>query len=771
MSKRTGKQSLYHLALAITASVLLPAQAMAEEDFNLWQEETDNGDDFSFGFAEEDAPEPPTNYQYRRSEFGVIYVDSDNFQFGGFNGQDGHGWYPLLDWSSGSTRDPESGYFHYFNLAITGPDNKELRLDWGNAPLFDQEIHYRQFQTYGNSSGFTPYINPGDETLQLPELWQGGMTTGDMSGLGESLTPLHPVLQRNQFELAHTHKLNNSWFLEVDVSAEKKEGMQLTGGAIYFNVANPHSAILPEPVNYRTNDISVGVSYQGERLISRAGYQISLFDNHREHLIWQNPYDNIISAEVDYPRGYGAKELAPDNQHHQLRFNGGYHLSNINRLEWDLSWGVSRQNEPFEPYSVNEQLQVAETLPADRLDARVDHLNLDLALLLKPLSGLSIDARYRHRSRDNQNDRYEFLYIRGDGQDQPEDIFGVYNYRVGRETNQLSIHGDYRLPRSFTVKAGYEHEQTERRNYAVSTNRESRYSVGLRSRTLQAITIDVSYEYSDRYASEYDWAYDFYALHNAQWINTIPDNQRYINHPWLRQYPIANREQDRWDISLQAMAGPAWNISARLQGKWQDYDATQLGLRKSDSLMANLQTSYAAGERWSCHAYLQFSRQDDEQAGLQFLGGADKAYNDITPPLFQASDPERVWYSGGDTTALALGLGGSIQLEPEKTELIIDYVFTDTHADYQLRAAGADDIDTGNLPAAEYRIHQVSAELRWQWQPDSEIRFGYGYYRFEETDWAYDGVQTDTLGKVITTGQQPANEAVNVLTTSIIYEL
>ncbi|MDX1694734.1 MAG: MtrB/PioB family decaheme-associated outer membrane protein [Ketobacteraceae bacterium] len=760
--------SLLLLALAVSGPV------MAEEDFNLWQEEevSDSGsEDFSFGFAEDSEPEPVTNFHYNQLEAGATWLDSDSFMYGRYNGLDGQGWYPLLDWSLGMTRDPDSGYFYDIRLQLAGPDAKTFQLDWGNAAYFEQSIDYSRSQYYGNSSGYTPFVNPGNETLELPVLWEGGMTTGDMSGLDEPLTPLIPVLQRDRFALSHSQKLSPLWRFNLDFAAEKKEGIKTSGNAIYFNVANPYGVVLPEPVNYRTNDIGLGFSYHGERLQASAGYSLSLFDNHRDRTAWQNPYEDVISSAVDYPNGFGAKDQPADNQHHLLRTSGGYRLSERQRLEWDLSWGLSLQDETYEPYSVNEELLVSEPLPADDLNGEVSSINADLAWLITPVAKLQLDTRFRHRSRDNNTPRHEYLYIRGDGQNQPASVFGVYNYRVGRKSNELSTQARYRLDSAITLKGGYEFEQVERRNYAVNRNKEDRYMVGIRSRSFEKVTIDIDYQHADRYASEYQWDYDFFALHNAEWINTLPDNQRYINHPLLKQFPVANREQDQWDISLQTLFNPAWSLNARFRGQWQDYDSTVLGLRSRDNLSANLQTNYAASDRWSVYAYAHISEQNDEQDGLQFRPGADKAYNDISVPLFEASDSSRSWRVKADTTAVSLGLGGEFHITPDKLTLVLDYVMTDTEADYHVSDAGAADITTSNLPQASTRMHQLISELRYQWDPVTELRFGYGYYRYEEDDWAYDTLQVDSIDNVISTGQKPANESINRLTTTIVYAL
>jgi hypothetical protein len=49
------------------------------------------------------------------------------------------------------------------------------------------------------------------------------------------------------------------------------------------------------------------------------------------------------------------------------------------------------------------------------------------------------------------------------------------------------------------------------------------------------------------------------------------------------------------------------------------------------------------------------------------------------------------------------------------------------------------------------------------------LRLDYQYYRYKSDDWAWNGVQPDTIGTVLTFGDSNPNEQIHYVGASVLY--
>ena len=74
-----------------------------------------------------------------------------------------------------------------------------------------------------------------------------------------------------------------------------------------------------------------------------------------------------------------------------------------------------------------------------------------------------------------------------------------------------------------------------------------------------------------------------------------------------------------------------------------------------------------------------------------------------------------------------------------------------------------------DLPNVDTRLHHFQASGNWKMQDNLFLQVDYQYYRYKSNDWAWKGVQPDTIGKVLTFGQGNPNEQINYVGASVIY--
>ena len=697
-------------------------------------------------------------------ELGLGYVSADSFMFGQYNGLHEQG--PVLIGNLSWNQFRGGDTYWRAELTDAGLDTREGALTWGMSDRFSVTAGFDSQLQVRNDSGRTPFR--GSSTLTLPDNWVSGLTTDQWRGLDESLRGVERELSRDRYYLDVDARLNERWQLDTSLSYEDRQGDGEIGAAIYTDAASGDAALLPREVDYRNTEFELGLPYDDDQLHLDGRLEYADFDNQEDRLTWQNPYSSF-SSRVRYPEGIGGLALAPDNTLLRGRLTGLYVFSPAARLQFDGSYGVSEQDQDYLPYSVNDALRVDEPLPRTDLGGELATSTLNTRLLLRPLPKLDAELRYKVLDRDYDNPRNGYRYLRGDGTNQPRQALTVYNTAHDYLAQTLGFEIAYRLPwwRS-RLSVDYDFEWIERENAAVEETEEDRFTLGYRVRPTSSLGARLELHYADRAASTYRWDQSYYALLDAALINATPDNQRYINHPELSQYHLSNRERSEVRLDLDYSPGTRWTLALNLKWRDDEFDETNLGLQSSEWQRAHLSATYAANADLSLSVYGGFDRFESSQTGRAFRGGQEKNAFASFPPLPQASDPGRNW--GVDSTDDSVTLGANLSWQPvEELALTLDYSFVDTVAEQAMSDAGAADLMPQDLPDVDTRLHLLSAGGEWLFRENLSLALEYQYYRYSSDDWSWQGVQADSIGKVLTFGERNPNEQIHYVGASVRY--
>ena len=696
-------------------------------------------------------------------QLGLGYTTDDNYMFGQYNGLDKNeatliGNLQWQDFRSGDS-------YWQVSLSDLGLDTREGEVNWGVPDRLNISMGFDSQQQVRNDSGRTPFR--GDDNLRLPDEWVSGLYTSDWTALDGSLRQFDRELTRDRLLFAADASLNDNWRMETSLSYEDKQGHGDMGGAIYIDAAAGDSALLPSPVDYRTTEFDLGLSFDGKLLHLDGHLAYSDFDNKDEILIWQNPYSSF-GPGVRYPEGEGGLGLAPDNNQVSGRLNGHYIFSSKTRLQFDGSYAVASQDQGYLDYTVNPALTVTEPLPRDNYDGEVATSTFNTRLLLRPMAKLNAELFYKLRDRDYDANREGYLYVRGDGGDQPHSAQTVYNTNHDLTSQSVGFEVAYRLPLHSKLSFEYEFEDVERRNAAVEETEEDRYTLGYRIRPWSSFSARIHLQYAERAADTYQWDQSYYALLDTELINATPDNQRYINHPQLSQYYLSNRERWEGKVDLSYLPTNRWNLNLNLLWRDDDYDQSKLGLTEAKWARAHFSASYAASEDLSGSVYVGYDQYEGDQTSRAFRGGQEKNAFDIYPPLPQASDPQQNWDIDATDTSVTLGANLQWQLSPD-LELNLDYSFVDTKGEQDFSTRPGGSVVASDLPDVNTRLHQVEASGVWHMQEHLSVQLDYQYYRYKTDDWAWKNVQADAIDKVLSFGQTNPNENIHYVGASVIY--
>lgn len=692
-------------------------------------------------------------------QLGLGYTSDDNFMFGKYNGLYDKGANVIgnLRWQDFSNADS------YWRASVDdlGLDTREGELAWGRTDKlrlsfgFDSQVHV------GNDSGKTPFRG-SDSPLSLPENWIAGSTTADFSQLDASLKRFDQQLERDKLSAGLAMKLNDAWRLDSSLSYEERQGNSTTAGALYVDASSGDASMLPLPIDYRTTEFDIGLSYTGGKLNLEGRLDYSDFDNKDNILVWENPYTSR------YPDSTGGLGLAPDNDQLQGRITGQYIISPTARLQFDGSYAVANQDQDYLDYSVNPAASITEPVPRDSFDGEAQTATLNGKLWLRPLQKLDFELFYKARERDYDNPRDGYRYVRGDGSRQPNQALTVYNTSHHVQSQTMGIEGTYRMPWRSRLQVEYAYELVERENAAVEETEEDQVTVGYRIQPISNFTVRAELLYGNRSADTYNWDQRYYALLDVELINATPDSQRYINHPELSQYYMANRDREQGKLDLTWMPVDNWSLNFNLLARNDDYDKTYTGLRYAYWERYHGSVSYSPSADLSVSLYGGYDLFESEQMGRSFRGGAEKNAFEIYPPLPQASDPDRDWRLDATDTSTTVGANLLWRIG-KRFDIEADYSFVDTQSDQDFRSYGAADVNPQDLPSVDTTLHHFQTSGTWHMRADLSLRLDYQYYRYSSNDWALQNVRADTIDKVLTFGASNPNEQIHYVGVSAIY--
>lgn len=690
-------------------------------------------------------------------EAGIGYVSKDGFKQGDFTGLNKSGAYGAVNFNILGRDKDDPRYYEIVGRNL-GLDSRSLKVEAGQQGNFGLRFGYDQLPKLFTDSYQTPFVNPGDTTLLLPPGWVAANNTAGMTNLAGSMRSFDVETMRKGYTLGLTKMLPAGWSASVDFKRETKEGNKLTGGIIGSNGGNPRAVILPEPVDYTTDQFEAVARYATSRLQTEFGYYGSFFRNENSALAWQNPYENAPGTTWGNPAvgyaggGFGQLGLPPNNQFHQIHASGGYNYSKDTRIAGKLSFGRMTQDESFLPYTVNPGLTVTTPLPRASLDGKINttHADFKLTSLLTPAAHFSLG--YRYDDRDNKTPQSQYLYIGGDSMNQPATL-AVGQARVnlpGSSTkHQVNADLDYKLAPFTKLKLGYEFDWIKKTYEAIDREREHTLKAGVNHRFSDMAFGGLSYAYSDRDTSAYDAGAPFIATSSPEYLATLPVDQRWDNVPTQKKFFIAPRKRDKLHAFTNVSPNEQVDLEFGVDYNKDNYHDSYFGLREAKGWMANIDASLRASEAVTGHAFISYERYGSDQRSSQ-LGANKLAY----------LDPGNDWTTDITDKTLTFGIG--FRVKPGEK---YDYGGDFSHS----YSKGEIDVVTGALlppalplPDVTSRLNRVDLFGRYWLQKDLAINLKYVYERYSSKDWAYDQVLPATMANVIGTNQVSPNYGVHM---------
>jgi MtrB/PioB family decaheme-associated outer membrane protein len=536
-----------------------------------------------------------------------------------------------------------------------------------------------------------------------------------MSQLENSLQDLPLGIERNTYRFG-ANLYRGEWDWGADYRLIEHQGSKLQG-ASFLNT----SSILPVALDRTTQQLDARLSHTREAWQIQATYHGSVFDNRIKSVTWDNPFTPLAEGG---DRGRIAQE--PGNRFDQLMLSGSWRPIPNLQTSGRLAVGRMEQNEAFLAPTINPIIEDI-ALPGSRLDGKVDTLNSQVRMVLRPAARLTLTGELYHDDRNNRTPREEYLQVRTDLAPGPARFNQPYSF----ERQGGKLRSDFKTTQRATLSAGASREEIERSFQETEKTSTTDYWGELRAAPVE--TLDLRLKIGQERRRFID---------NYQPLGELTSDEN----PLLRKYHLGERDRDLARASVTYMPADRISLGLSVDYASDDYWNTRIGLTDARDFSQSLDISTTPTDRLTLYAFYSHQRIDFHQSGSESFAAAD-------------------WTGRQQDTIHTLGLGFEIRELRAGLDLGLDYgySFGRGEIDVQTRAANP------GFPDLKSNLNSVKVFSRYRLSERLFLRLDYWYERYNSDDFFIDNVSPDTIATVLSAGQQSPDYSVHVAGVSMVY--
>jgi len=727
---------------------------------------------------------------------------------------------------------PDTPFFMNFKALEIGERDMTGGAELGRVGKFRTRILWDQIPKF-YSDGRTFHLGADGLLSVNPDLRARLQAVPDASAAASVLGPTLPALLRQEVQhqagvslrvrsdrLLFTQSYRPNKNLEVYFRAQSlhlggtrprptgtfaRESTGPAGDGVWEALG----AELPEPVDYRTTNLTVGIQYSHPKKKDgeigwRVGleYFLSQFRNSIPSLTWENPFRVTDALAVAPAFSVGRNRFAraqlalpPDNDYHSVSLRAGVDLPHNTQVRGAFTWGKGTQDEPFLPYTLNSAM-VASNLPAGvpglfnlappspSLGGEVRTIDQDYALASRPWHNMRFLLQYRSNDVDNRTPMLRFpgLASFGDsGVRTRVDFYGlpIENFPTSYTRQNTTADWEWEPRKDLSFEVEYDWEIWNRRFLAAPRTNEHSVRPSLHYKPARGVALKADYLYSHRIPTSYPtqpltfvqtlqgsplggWV----ATPTTPFIRGVP-----MEFNLLRRFDDNDRVRKGGEVTLEVARSEKITYSASFRYFRDDYDKRFYGLHYDVMSSADAQVSYfpkGAGEEgddetsqggWleNTFFYAEYSR-DQQQTGYRGLGhliiGAQQNVNSCCAQFPIANTFDRGSRIHLDTFQFGMNTASG----GEKTVLDLSYALSfardRTHTanpfpilPISLRTAGA-----YNYPDVISRQQEANASVTHQLSPKLSVGFGYRFEPYRLDDYYTNNLQPYAGPRLATAG-------------------
>jgi MtrB/PioB family decaheme-associated outer membrane protein len=543
--------------------------------------------------------------------------------------------------------------------------------------------------------------------------------------------------------------------VDAKFSSSMREGQQPWGASFAFN----NSVELPQMLDQRTNDMTLGATWTNPRSMFRVGWDGSWFTNNNDTLVWDNPIrltdfnNGLLPPNGPYdPSGYsngngsaqGRMALAPSNSMNVVSATAMYKLQSRTTLNGTLQFTSQTQNDDLIDWTINPLIDSPTVnaafphlaaLPRPTAEAEAQGINALINLSSRPFRRGTFTVRYRYNERDVKTPIFDATeYVRFDAV--PEEIEEGLSPQFDTSRHLFDANVALTPVRWGTLRLGYGYEAVDRHGRGFSEVGENIFRATFDTYTSQYVTFRASYDMGWRRGEGFvETGIDYEAGPGG-------------TQPTLRYYDESDRNRKRASLLVTVMPRDTYDVFVQFGGGWDDFMADDsvpverpgelFGLQSADSTSWNFGVNYHPTDTLVAGA----------SYGRDTYGSFQLSRNANPPPDPTWTDPNRDWTMDNgdniDTFSLYLELPRALR----NTDIRFGYDLSDSNNAFVFGGPRINSLAAANqfipLPDVDNTWQRASVDV--QYFLNSRVGIGVGWY-FEDLD-VVDFNTLDTDGPV-----------------------
>lgn len=615
---------------------------------------------------------------------------------------------PVLDELKIDLDNPDENYYIEFRTEDSFQDDQRYLLRLGRYGKYEVELEWDELPHVLSNTGKSLFVSQGNGELAIADDLRRALQENPLQ-LAEILTQARPDRLRfgrdtGRFSFRYTP--TPAWDMRVGYTVRSDDGRRPFGTAFFFtNIVET-----PQPIDYLTHEITASVEYAKTNWSLRLAYGGSLFVNDIKTLVWDNPFrfDDAV-----FGPSRGRLTLSPDNQAHTVSLSGALTLPWRSRLAATLSYGWMLQNDNFLPFTINSAISQP-ALPARSLHGERNPFLMNLTLTSRPLSKLSVTARYRFY--DLHNGGRSFLFSDYVVTDFALAEVSRRNLLYAYSTQKTGLEATYRLTSWGALKLGWEWAKWHRKFREVRNSDEHQLTPSFHLTPTDWLLLRASYTHSQRDAHSYNPLSPEDSFPGGEAL----ENARLIA---LRKFDEATRTRNQIEFLAQFTPVNSLSFTSSFRLGHDDFTRSTFGLLRDTYLSPAVDIVYTPFPRlsvfgnytWELYDYRQRSRERPV-AGVAVI-----------------DDPANNWIATGRDSIHTIGAGMTWTIVPKRLEFSLDYTISDAFSRMETGGANPTAVD---FPNVKNRFQQLEAIFRYHLRENVTVRLGYRFERYAETDFA-----------------------------------
>jgi MtrB/PioB family decaheme-associated outer membrane protein len=540
--------------------------------------------------------------------------------------------------------------------------------------------------------------------------------------------------RRDTLAASYGYDFSSRVGLNVAFASTNKSGGQPFGMSFAFNNANE----LPMPLDNRTNDMSAGLEYVRPEGMLRVAWDASFFDNKIKEILWDNPLRATDTNPYD-PSGYsngngpafGRMSVPPSNSLNKVSTTGLYKMPGRTTINGIVSFTAMSQNDPLIPWTSNGVINSPSvlaafpglrSLPRDTAEAKVHGLNAMFNFTSRPSRFFGLRMRYRFNDHNNLTPEFDAIeYVRFDAV--PEETGGVtQNFNIRQNTFDLT--GTFNLVRYASLNLGYTYDDFNRTGRAFSDMRDYTFRASLDMVGNQYVTMRGSVDHTSRIGSGFSEA-------------SIEEGG---SQPGLRFYDEADTDRNRGTLLVVVTPAGFMDITASISRGTDTYkgEGHEFGLLDNDNTNFTLAVGLSPSDAVEFGASYGRDRFESNQ----------KSRNANPPPDPTWTDPSRDWTLDNEEVVNYADVWLRLPTLVKKSDVRFNYDYSDSDNGFLFGGPRIASLTAGGqfipLPNVTNQRQRVSADFQYHATSRVGVAFGYGYEKFDVTDFS----AIDTNGPV-----------------------